>query len=239
LPEFLFTIKGKTVRKMLENVVANKSKQAFMLLMNSDSFRTLAWAKTDLTQYPNMVVSAPGPKSKEQHDRCTKYFEELSDQVKLFPVTCVAVRDAYKESFEAISASSSYGGNPMACAAALESTKVIEEEKLNEWALFHLGEVALNRMIEMQQRNPIIGHVRANGYLMGIELVKDRSTKKPFDKAGAPVYQKAFAKGLAWNPAGHILRMSPPIVMDEKTLIKGIDIIEEAIGEVEKEQGYC
>jgi len=154
-----------------------------------------------------------------------------------FPVTCVAVRDAYKESFESISASSSYGGNPMACAAALESTKVIEEENLNEWAV-HLGEVALKRMLEMQERHPIIGHVRAKGCLMGIELVKDRATKEPFDKAGTQVYQKAFAKGLAWIPAGHILRMSPPIVMDEKTLLKGLDMIEDAIGEVEKEHGY-
>jgi len=155
-----------------------------------------------------------------------------------FPVTCVAVRDAYKESFEAISASSSYGGNPMACAAALASTQVIEEENLNEWSQ-HLGEVALKHMQDMQTRHPIVGHVRAKGCLMGIELVKDRNTKEPFNKAGEQVYQKAFAKGLAWIPAGHILRMSPPIVMDEKTLIKGLDIIEESIGEVEKEHGYA
>ena len=74
---------------------------------------------------------------------------------------------------------------------------------------------------------------------MGIELVKDRNTKEPFDKAGAEVYQKAFAKGLAWIPAGHILRMSPPIVMDEKTLLKGLDLIEEAIAEVETAHGYA
>ncbi len=155
-----------------------------------------------------------------------------------FPVTCVAVRGAYKESFEAISASSSYGGNPMACAAALASTQVIEEENLNEWSQ-HLGEVALKHMQDMQTRHPIVGHVRAKGCLMGIELVKDRNTKEPFNKAGEQVYQKAFAKGLAWIPAGHILRMSPPIVMDEKTLIKGLDIIEESISEVEKEHGYA
>ncbi len=49
------------------------------------------------------------------------------------------------------------------------------------------------------------------------------------------MYQKAFGKGLAWIPAGHILRMSPPIVMDEDTLLKGLDIIDEAIGETEDE----
>ncbi len=70
---------------------------------------------------------------------------------------------------------------------------------------------------------------------MGIELVKDKSTKEPFDEAGKIVYQKAFRKGLAWIPAGHILRMSPPVVMEDEVLLKGLDIIDEAIGETEKE----
>jgi 4-aminobutyrate aminotransferase/4-aminobutyrate aminotransferase/(S)-3-amino-2-methylpropionate transaminase len=52
------------------------------------------------------------------------------------------------------------------------------------------------------------------------------------------VYQKAFRKGLAWIPAGHILRMSPPLIMDEKYAAMGMDIIEDAITEVEKEFGY-
>jgi 4-aminobutyrate aminotransferase-like enzyme len=154
-----------------------------------------------------------------------------------FPVTAVAVRDQYKETFESISASSSYGGNPMACAAALASTEVIEEENLLEHAA-HLGHVALRRMEQMKARHRIIGDVRAKGCLMGIELVKDRATKEPFDRAGVLVYQKAFRKGLAWIPAGHILRMSPPIVMDESTLLKGLDLIEEAVGEASQELGY-
>jgi len=154
-----------------------------------------------------------------------------------FPVTCVAVREQFKESFESISASSSYGGNPMACAAALISTQVIEEENLLERST-HLGNLALKRMLQMKEHHKIVGDVRAKGCLMGIELVKDRTTKEPFDKAGTLVYQKAFRKGLAWIPAGHILRMSPPIVMDDATLLKGLDIIDEAIGETAEELGY-
>lgn len=154
-----------------------------------------------------------------------------------FPVTCVAVREQFKESFEKISASSSYGGNPMACAAALASTEVIEEENLLERAM-HLGELAQKRMEQMKAEHPIVGDVRAKGCLMGIELVKDRAAKTPFDKAGEMVYQKAFRKGLAWIPAGHILRMSPPIVMDDAALLKGLDMIDEAIGETEIELGY-
>ncbi len=172
---------------------------------------------------------------------CMEHWDVVPDIVTIgkgfgngFPVTCVAVREAYKESFESISASSSYGGNPMACAAALASIEAIEEENLLERST-HLGELALARMEKMKAMHPIVGDVRAKGCLMGIELVKDKSTKEPFDKAGAMVYQKAFRKGLAWIPAGHILRMSPPIVMEDEVLLKGLDMIDEAIGETEKE----
>ncbi len=176
---------------------------------------------------------------------CSEHWGVVPDVVTIgkgfgngFPVTCVAVREPYKECFEAISASSSYGGNPMACAAALASTEVIEEENLLEHATY-LGEVALKRLQSMLREHPIVGDVRAKGCLMGIELVKDKSTKEPFADAGAMVYQSAFRKGLAWIPAGHILRMSPPIVMDERALLKGLDIIDESIGEVEAELGYA
>lgn len=175
---------------------------------------------------------------------CMEHYGVVPDVVSIgkgfgngFPVTCVAVRDKYKESFEKISASSSYGGNPMACAAALASTEVIEEENLLQRST-HLGELALKRMKQMMAEHPIIGDVRAKGCLMGIELVKDRKTKEPLNKAGELVYQKAFAKGLAWIPAGHILRMSPPVIMEDDVLMKGMDLIDEAIGEAEKELGY-
>ncbi|MCD4825427.1 MAG: aspartate aminotransferase family protein [Phycisphaerae bacterium] len=175
---------------------------------------------------------------------CMEHWDVVPDIVSIgkgfgngFPVTCVAVREQYKESFESISASSSYGGNPMACAAALASTEVIEEENLLERAT-HLGELALKRMEQMKAEHSIVGDVRAKGCLMGIELVKDKATKEPFDDAGKIIYRKAFEKGLAWIPAGHILRMSPPIVMEDEVLLKGLDMIDEAIGEAEKELGY-
>lgn len=175
---------------------------------------------------------------------CTEHWDVVPDVVSIgkgfgngFPVTCVAVREQYKESFEAISASSSYGGNPMACAAALASIEAIEEENLNERSQ-HLGELAMERMGRMKDERAIVGDVRAKGCLMGIELVKDKGTKQPFDEAGKEVYQRAFRRGLAWIPAGHILRMSPPIVMEDEVLIKGLDIIDEAIAETEKALGY-
>ncbi len=173
-----------------------------------------------------------------------EHWDTLPDVVTLgkgfgngFPVTAMIVREPYAESVEGISASTSYGGNPMACAAALASIKAIEEEGLLENAA-RLEEYFAVRLAKMKEAHPIVGDVRCKGCLMGVELVKDPETKEPFDEAGRMVYQKAFSKGLAWIPAGHILRMSPPIVMDLDVAARCMDIIDEAIGETEDELGW-
>lgn len=154
-----------------------------------------------------------------------------------FPVTALVVKDEYADAMDKISGSSSYGGNPMACAAALASLEVIEEENLLENVRV-VGDKMMKRMLEMKDRHPIIGDVKGKGFLLGIELVKSKESKEPFIQAGELVYQKAFRKGLAWIPAGHILRMSPPLIMDEKYAMLGLDIIEESIAEVEREFNY-
>ena len=175
---------------------------------------------------------------------CMNHWNTLPDVATLgkgfgngFPVTAMVVREPYADAVDKISASTSYGGNPMACAAALASLEVIEEEGLLEHAR-HLEQLFAQRMAEWPRRYPIVGHTRVKGCLMGVELVKDQETKEPFDEAGKLVYQKAFAKGLAWIPAGHILRMSPPIVMPDDVAMKAMDIIEESIAEVAEQFGY-
>ncbi len=172
------------------------------------------------------------------------HWEVLPDIVTLgksfgngFPVTAMVVSEENGDALEKISASSSYGGNPMACAAALASIEAIEEENILQ-NVREVGSLFMKRMKRMKEEHQIIGDVKGKGFLLGIELVKDKKTKEPFEEAGKLVYQKAFRRGLAWIPAGHILRMSPPLIMDEKYAMMGMDIIEAAITEVEKEFGY-
>jgi len=176
---------------------------------------------------------------------CMEHWDTLPDLMTLgkglgngFPVTALLVREPLKKSLEKISASTSYGGNPMACAAALASMEVIVEENIVERSA-RLGEFFIKRMKKMMREHPIIGDVRGKGCLLGIELVKNRKTKEPFKEAGEMVYKKAFEKGLAWIPAGHILRMSPPMIMEREIAAKGMDIIDEAIGETERALGYA
>jgi len=175
---------------------------------------------------------------------CMNHWDVVPDIVTLgksfgngFPVTAMVLKGEHGEALESISASSSYGGNPMACAAALASIEVIEEEDLLD-NVRTVSQAIMKRLERMKEQHPIIGDVKGKGFLLGIELVKDKQTKEPFAKAGTLVYQKAFQRGLAWIPAGHILRMSPPLIMDEKHAMMGIDMIEDAISDVEKEFGY-
>jgi len=175
---------------------------------------------------------------------CMNHWNVVPDIVTLgksfgngFPVTAMVVKEEYAEALDKISASSSYGGNPMACAAALASIEVIEEEQILE-NVRNVGAHFMRRMERMKSEHPIIGDIKGKGLLLGIELVKDKASKEPFEEAGKLVYQKAFRKGLAWIPAGHILRMSPPLIIDEKFADLGLDIIEDSVSEVEKEFGY-
>lgn len=175
---------------------------------------------------------------------CMNHWDVCPDIVTLgkslgngFPVTAMVVKQKYADVLEEISVSSSYGGNPMACAAALASIEVMEEENILD-NVRAVGALFMKRMEKMMQEHPIIGDIKGKGLLLGLELVKDKAGKEPFVQAGERVYQKAFAKGLAWIPAGHILRMSPPLIIDEKYAMLGMDLIEESITEVEKEFGY-
>lgn len=154
-----------------------------------------------------------------------------------FPCTAFAIKEEYTDVLEKISASTSYGGNPMASAAGLASLEVIEEENIVEKSA-SLGDFIIKRLHKMKDDHKIIGEVRGKGCLLGMELVKDQNTKEPFVEAGNKVYQKAFAKGVAWIPAKQNLRMSPPLIMEEDLATRALDIIEESISEVEKEYGY-
>ncbi|NLZ60646.1 MAG: aminotransferase class III-fold pyridoxal phosphate-dependent enzyme, partial [Lentisphaerae bacterium] len=192
----------------------------------------------DILLFADEVLTSMGRTGKYL---CMQHWDVLPDVVTLgkgfgngFPVTAMAVREPYAEAVDKISASTSYGGNPMACAAALACIEVIEEEGLLEHAQ-KLERLFTARMADWPEKYAMVGDVRCKGCLMGVELVKDKASKAPFDEAGKMVYQKAFAKGLAWIPAGHILRMSPPIIMPEEVAHKGMDLIEEAIAETEKE----
>jgi 4-aminobutyrate aminotransferase-like enzyme len=130
-------------------------------------------------------------------------------------------------------ASSSYGGNPLSSAAALASVRTIREERLWENSA-RVGAILLSGLKELQERHPFIGDVRGAGLFLGIELVKDRKTKEPLDKAlTKELYLKGLRKGLlAMSYTPHI-RLQPALTLSEDAAKEGLAILAELFAELD------
>jgi len=158
-----------------------------------------------------------------------------------FPVSGLASSDAITKAkpWGAPSgSSSSYGGNPMAGAAILAAVTVIEEQKLVENAE-RVGAHMLRRFRELQEKYPFIGDVRGRGLLIGVELVKDRTTKEPLAKdVCQKLFQECLHRGLismVYNPN---FRVNPPLTIDEGTVDVALGILDEVFGKLARDGGW-
>ncbi|MFI7227528.1 4-aminobutyrate--2-oxoglutarate transaminase [Nonomuraea angiospora] len=126
-----------------------------------------------------------------------------------------------------------YGGNPLACEAALGVLETIEEEDLVAKAR-RIGEIMLPRLKALQERVDVIGDVRGRGAMIAIELVEP-GTKEPNPTAVQEVVKRCHAEGLLVLTAGtygNVLRFLPPLVIPEHLLEEGLGILEKAIAEL-------
>src|SRR5438128_672879 len=134
--------------------------------------------------------------------------------------------------------SSSYGGNPLAGAAAYASVSVIEEEHLVDNAA-RVGEWMLGRLREMQERHELIGHVDGKGLLVRVELVKDRQSKEPLDKkVCVRIFQECLRRGLIsmiYNPH---FRVNPALSIDRETAESALGILDEVFTLVGRDGGW-
>lgn len=127
-----------------------------------------------------------------------------------------------------------YGGNPLACAAALATLELIENEYLDNAAV--VGKFILNQLKAMQTRHPSIGSVRGIGLMIGIEFVTDLITRAPATDLRNRVEHRAFEKGLLTLGCGRsVIRVSPALCITQEEAVEGLKILEEAISEVENE----
>lgn len=134
-------------------------------------------------------------------------------------------------------ASTSFGGNPLAIAAALATLQVIEEEGL----LAHtqeMGRMLAERFAILKEKHVLVGDVRGMGLLWGIELVKDRQTKEPAEEEGRRMYIESLQRGLKTITPGHLTRFSPPLNTPRELLEMAVDIYDAALSAVEKRYGY-
>ncbi|SNR23391.1 4-aminobutyrate--2-oxoglutarate transaminase [Actinomadura mexicana] len=122
-----------------------------------------------------------------------------------------------------------YGGNPLACEAALAVLEEIEDGKLTERAR-RIGEIMLPRLRALAARHPAIGDVRGRGAMIAIELVRE-GTKEPDPELTARLARRCHENGLlvlTTGTYGNVMRFLPPLVIPEELLTEGLDVLEAA-----------
>ena len=133
---------------------------------------------------------------------------------------------------------STFGGNPISLAAALATMDILEREGIPNAA--RVGGLMLQRLETWKHSHPLVGDVRGRGLMIGIELVKDKATREPAAALRNRVETLAFEKGLMILGCGETsLRLCPPLIVSEQEAMVALDILEEALTEVEKEHVHA
>lgn len=128
---------------------------------------------------------------------------------------------------------STFGGNPVAIAAALATMKVIESGLLDNAR--EVGEHILKKLADWPARHEMVGHVRGVGLMIAVELVRDQQTKERATTERDAVVQACFRRGLLVLGCGaNSVRLLPPLVVNKEQADSALGLLEEALTEVEK-----
>ena len=123
---------------------------------------------------------------------------------------------------------STFGGNPVSCAAALVTIALLEEELVDHAA--RMGAYLMDRLRDWPQRFPLVGDVRGLGLMIGIELVRDQNTRQKAPELRDEVLRRAFERGLLVLGAGeNTVRLSPPLVVSRDQCDFALETLEECI----------
>ena len=133
--------------------------------------------------------------------------------------------------------SSSYGGNPLAAAAALASIKTLQKDNLLQ-NVREVGEVMLEELRRWPDRLRWVGDVRGEGLFLAVELVSDRTTKEPLPKKICEeIFQDGLHRGLLAMSYTHAIRLQPALTIDRETALSGLSLLREAIEAVSRRHG--
>jgi len=148
------------------------------------------------------------------------------------PLGAIIAKESVMQ-WEAGSHGSTFGGNPVCCAAALATLDLLESGLMDNAG--RMGERLLRGLKDLQTRHDAIGDVRGLGLFVGIELVEDRKTKSPATALAHDLEQRLFQKGLLVLQCGEsVLRMAPPLVIDEGDVDTALRIFDECLSETSR-----
>jgi 4-aminobutyrate aminotransferase / (S)-3-amino-2-methylpropionate transaminase / 5-aminovalerate transaminase len=133
--------------------------------------------------------------------------------------------------------SSSYGGNPLAAAAALASIRTLQRENVLE-NVRAVGKAMLDELRTWPDRLRWVGDVRGEGLFLAVELVADRQTKEPLPKKICQeIFQDGLRRGLLSMSYTHAIRLQPALTIDRETALAGLSLLRESIEAVARTQG--
>ena len=147
------------------------------------------------------------------------------------PLAAVTGRAEIMDSVHVGGLGGTYGGNPIACAAALATIEQIEKRNLCARAE-QIGDRLRDRMLAWQKRHTVIGDVRGLGAMMAMELVKDRQTKEPAKEFTLDLVKRCVEHGVIVLYAGtrsNVLRFLVPLVITDGQLDEGLTVIEQQL----------
>ena len=131
-----------------------------------------------------------------------------------------------------------FGGNPIACEAALATLEVFREEKLLENCR-EVGEYARKKLEVLKRKHPVIGDVRSIGLMIGIEIVQPH-TGEPNGEGVMNILNRCLQKGVLFylcGNQGEVIRMIPPLIVTKEQIDEGLSMLDEALTEYEAEIG--
>jgi 4-aminobutyrate aminotransferase-like enzyme len=133
--------------------------------------------------------------------------------------------------------SSSYGGNPLAAAAALASLRTLHQDDVLG-NVREVGKAMLEELRTWPDRLRWVGDVRGEGLFLGVELVADRQSKEPLAKRiCGEIFQEGLRRGLLAMSYTHAIRLQPALTIDRQTALAGLSLLRESIEAVAKRQG--
>jgi 4-aminobutyrate aminotransferase/(S)-3-amino-2-methylpropionate transaminase len=146
-----------------------------------------------------------------------------------FPLSAFIAREEIADSFKPGDHLSTFGGNPVSCAAGLANIEFLEQEQLADQAL-EKGEYLKTRLSSLKAKYHRIGEIRGKGLMVGIELIRDRN-KTPANIEGDKIRDFCLGKGVLVGLGGvfgNVLRIQPPLVISEKQMDQVVTALDEA-----------
>ena len=151
-----------------------------------------------------------------------------------FPLSAVCARSHLMSRWEPTVHGTTFGGNPVSCAAAVATIQTIRDEKMLDNAKKN-GEYLIQRLKALQKKYPFIGNVRGVGLMVGMEFVLPGKDREPNPVAAKKVLNESLLRGLLLYPAGlrgHVIRFAPPLIVTKEQIDDATRILDAALASV-------